>query len=183
MPTIRLEIEIMGCPDRGKIDLVSCMARIKYREGDWFGVPLRPEGYGLGVVARANPRGVLFGYFFGPKQMQVPALSDAASLLPEEAVLVGMFGHLGITSGKWPLLGQLAGWQRDKWAMPEFCRYEELTGRSFRVTYAPDDPNKVIREDLVEPGVAEQLPKDRLMGAGAAEVHLTALLRDSIRDL
>lgn len=41
----------------------------------------------------------------------------------------------------------------------------------------PDDPNKVIREELVGPGETAQGPEDGLMGAGFAEVRLTRLLR------
>lgn len=152
------------------------MARLKYREGDWFAVPLRVEGFAVGVVARANPKAALLGYFFGPRRSEVPRLSDVANLEPGDAVLVGKFGHLGLVQGKWPLLGQLDDWDRAAWSMPVFVRYEELTGRSFKVFYDDDDPNKLIREEQVAPGSAEQGPKDGLMGAGFVEKALTELL-------
>jgi hypothetical protein len=60
--------------------------------------------------------------------------------------------------------------------MPVLVRYEELTGRSFKVSYDDDDPNKLIREEQVVPGSDEQGPKDGLMGAGYAEKVLTSLL-------
>ena len=41
------------------------MPKASYREGDWFAVPLRDGGYAAGLIARANPKGVLLGYFFG----------------------------------------------------------------------------------------------------------------------
>lgn len=63
--------------------------------------------------------------------------------------------------------------------MPEFIRYEELTGRSFRVEYDDDDPNTVLREESVLPGAAEQGPKDGLMGAGFVENILTDLLANT----
>jgi hypothetical protein len=152
------------------------MARVKYREGDWFAVPLRDGGYGVGLVARANPGGVLLGYFFGPLRPEVPGLEDVACLRPDDAVLIERFGHLGIVQGRWPLLGRLDRWDRREWPTPVFVRYEELTGRSFQVFYDDDDPNRVLREEQVAPGEAEQAPKDGLMGAGFAEGALTRLL-------
>jgi len=97
-------------------------------------------------------------------------------LKPGDAVLVGKFGHLGIVHGKWPMLGRADGWDRRDWPTPVFVRYEELTGRSFRVFYDDDDPARVLREERVAPGEAEQGPKDGLMGAGYVEAVLTQLL-------
>jgi Immunity protein 26 len=152
------------------------MDKVKYREGDWFAVPLRNGGFAVGLIARANPGGVLLGYFFGPLRPEVPALKDVASLRPSDALLIRKFGHLGIVEGKWPLLGRLDGWDRRDWLTPVFVRYEELTGRSFKVFYDDNDQNTVLREEQVAPGALEQAPKDGLMGAGFAEAALTRLL-------
>jgi hypothetical protein len=156
--------------------LVPMMAKVNYCEGDWFAVPLREGGFAVGVVARANPKAALLGYFFGPRRVDVPSLEDMADLKPADAVLVGKLGHLGLTGGTWPILGRLEGWDRDEWSMPVLVRYEELTGRSFKVSYDDDDPNKLIREEQVVPGSDEQGPKDGLMGAGYAEKVLRSLL-------
>ncbi len=153
------------------------MARVKYSEGDWFAVPLREGGFGAGVVARANPKGVLLGYFFGPKRAEAPGLSEVSSLGAADAVLIGTFGHLGLSQGKWPILGRLDDWDRAEWPMPVLVRYEELTGRSFKVFYDDDDPNKLVREEQIAPGVDEQGPTDGLMGAGYVEKALTSLLQ------
>jgi hypothetical protein len=153
------------------------MPKANYREGDWFAVPLRDGGFAVGVVARTNPDGVLLGYFFGPRRDEVPSLDELGSLKPHDAVLVAMFGHLGLQKGTWPILGQIDGWDRLGWPMPAFVRYEELTGCSFKVLYDDNNPNKVIREEQVQPGAAEQLPKDGLYGAGAIEKVLPGLLR------
>jgi hypothetical protein len=152
------------------------MAGVKYREGDWFAVPLFGGGSAVGLIARTNPGGVLLAYFFGPLRSEIPKLEDVAGLRPHDAVLVRKVGHLGIVQGKWPLLGRLDRWNRLDWPMPVFVRYEELTGRSFRVFYDGDDPNRVLREEQIAPGEAEQAPKDGLMGAGFAEAALTSLL-------
>ncbi|HVZ87865.1 MAG TPA: immunity 26/phosphotriesterase HocA family protein [Polyangia bacterium] len=153
------------------------MPKINYREGDWFSVPLREGGFAVGVVARANPDGVLVGYFFGPRHDAAPTLDDVRDLKPQDAVMVGKFGHLGLTQRKWPVLGRVDGWNRADWPMPVFVRYEELSGRSFRAFYDDDDPNKLLREEQVSPGAAEQGPKDTMMGAGFVEKRLTSVLR------
>ncbi len=152
------------------------MPKVKYAEGDWFAVPLRDGGFGVGVIARANPDGVLLGYFFGPKRDAPPTISEVADLKPTDAVMVRKFGHLGLTQSKWPVVGSVPGWDRHDWPMPVFVRYEELTGRSFRVFYDDNDPNKVVREEQIDPGAGEQGPKDGLLGAGAVEKVLTGRL-------
>jgi len=63
------------------------MKRLSYREGTWFAVPLKDGGYAAGVVARVGRRGVLFGYFFGPRRPAAPSLSDLEGLTPNNAVL------------------------------------------------------------------------------------------------
>ena len=151
-------------------------AQVKYAEGDWFAVPLRSSGYALGLLARSNPKGALLGYFFGPRLPVLPTQATAAGLTPAQAVLVGKFGHLGLKHGKWPIVGRVEPWDRAAWPMPVFVRYEELTGRSFHVFYDPDDPVRLLREEQVPPGPAEQLPADGLMGAGFVESRLTRLL-------
>lgn len=153
------------------------MAKSRYREGDWFAVPLRVSGYALGVVARASRRGVLLGYFFGPHFEHCPSLDEVNGLCPGDAILVGRFGHLGLQHGDWAVLGHAAEWDRAQWPTPEFLRYEELTGRSLRVIYDDDDPAEMVREYQVAPGVTEQAPVDSMMGAGFVEIRLTSLLR------
>jgi Immunity protein 26 len=74
--------------------------KVNYREGDWFAVPLRNGGFAVGVIARANPRGVSLGYFFGPPRSDVPRLDEVADLRSGDAVLVRKFGHLGILNGR-----------------------------------------------------------------------------------
>ena len=128
------------------------------------------------MIARANPRGALLGYFFGPARAEAPKLDDVASLKPADALLVRKFGHLGLVGGMWPILGRTDSWSRQEWPTPVFVRYEELTGRSFHVHYDDDDPLRVLREVQVPPGQAEQGPKDGLMGAGFTELVLTKLL-------
>ena len=145
-------------------------------EGLWVAVPLRTNGYAVGLVARCSKDGVSLGYFFGPKRAEVPAIDEVQRLSPSEAILVQRFGDLGIHERSWPLLGVARPWDRIAWPTPMFVRYEELTGRSFRVSYDDDDPSEVVREDQVPAGAAEQGPRDGLLGSGAVEGVLTELL-------
>jgi len=145
-------------------------------DGLWFAVPLRSHGFGVGVVARSSADGVLLGYFFGPKRPYPPIANDLVDLEATDSIFVTKFGHLGIKGGSWPIVGEVPGWDRSKWPMPIFIRYEELTGRTFHVVYDENDPNRRIREQQVAPGVEEQGPKDASFGAGAVELRLTRLL-------
>jgi hypothetical protein len=152
------------------------MQRSSYREGDWFAVPLREGGYALGVIARVNPDGVLLGYFFGPRRAEMPTLEDVRGFNRRDAVVVGKFGHLGLTQRKWPVLGQVDGWDRSEWPVPVFVRYEELTGRALLAYYDDEDPNKLLREEELPPGAVADGPKDSMMGAGFVEAILTRAL-------
>lgn len=150
-----------------------------YSEGDWFAVPLRDGGFAVGVIARAMPRkeGVLLGYFFGPRRDEVPTFEEISDLSASDAVMVEIFGDLGIIHREWPLLGRVNGWDRSAWPTPEFGRFEELTGRAFKVTYDDNNPNLVVHEEQVDPDELVGLPRDGLSGAGAVERMLTRMLR------
>jgi hypothetical protein len=151
---------------------------LKYAEGDLFAVPVRGGGYALGVLARQNRRGVLLGYFFGPRRGVIPRVDDVGPLNARAAVLVGQFGHLGVKNGSWPVLGRTPGWVRDDWPSPPFARFEELTGRWFQMFYADDDPNRLLRQEPLDAQAAQSLPEDGLMGARFVETRLDRLLSE-----
>lgn len=147
----------------------------KVNEGDWFAVPLREGGYALGVVARKGKPGILLGYFWGPRRDAVPALDEVRDLAPESAILIEQFGDLSLRDRTWPILGSLGSWDREKWPIPTFCRTDSA-GRSWKVFYGDD--LVAHREERCSAEVASTLRRDRLAGAGAAEIRLTELLRD-----
>jgi hypothetical protein len=68
---------------------------IRYREGQWFAIPLRKEGYALGIIVRGcyKTKGGL-GYFFGPKYAEIPNDEATWEKKPEEAILIARFGDL-----------------------------------------------------------------------------------------
>lgn len=148
-----------------------------YREGDWFAVPLRSHGFGVGIVARSPKRsGVLFGYFFGPARSTVPSLDEVKELRPSDAILVDMFGDLELLKGNWTVIGNQEPWDRTVWPMVDFGRIDEKSGRARRIEYTDDGENDEEREVACSLAEAAALPRDRLLGAGAVEIILTQLL-------
>lgn len=155
------------------------MTELPYREGDAFAIPLRSGGFSLGVVARSPKQGhVLLGYFFGEKFPSVPAPSDLPALLPKNAIRVMKFGDLSLMSGGWPVVGHLQNWQRDDWPMPKFVRRDPLGKRVRLVSYADDDPNRLVAEEAADSDAAAY-EEDRLFGAGFVELLLTQLLESA----
>lgn len=67
-------------------------------------------------------------------------------------------------------------WDPVRWRCTDFSRIEELSGRTFIVEYADDDPGKLIQERMGSPETASILPKDQMMGAGYVEAALSRLL-------
>jgi hypothetical protein len=102
-----------------------------------------------------------------------------------DAVLVGKFGHLGlsrgptVTNADWIVIGRIPDWEPAKWPLPAFVRPEPIRGGSFLVTY--DDGDLLRESDLkyFPPGIVLDGPQDGLMGAGFVEIRLTRLLAAS----
>ena len=160
------------------------MATDAYGAGDAFAVPLRDGGFAVGVIARATAAGTLFGYFFAPRHENFPSSDVTRKLISTEAVLVGKFGHLGLsrgptaTNGRWQIIGSISGWDERQWPLPAFVRPDPIRGGSFLVTY--DDADLLSEREVkyFPPGVELEGPADGLMGAGLVEIRLTRLLAE-----
>ena len=142
-----------------------------YQVGDWFAIPLRTKGFGLGLVAGAK-RGRCLGYFFGPLCLSLPSLSDCAGLTAKDAKFVQRFSDYHIRVEYWPKLGLLHDWKEDEWPMPVFA--STYWGNIAR--YPNDDPS--VDPELT-PATKEELrdlPKDGFAGSGAVEIMLTKAL-------
>jgi hypothetical protein len=161
---------------------------IRYPEGQWFAVPLRQGGYALGIIVRGSSKtkGGL-GYFFGPKYVEVPVDEETWNKLPEDAILVGWFGDLGIASCQWPLIQSTRPFSRDEWPIPKFGRkFPPLmvmgtlygTGKGIIVEFGenPEGVQQAIRETPVDEEKIAGLPEDCLMMGGSVEIRLTRLL-------
>lgn len=152
-----------------------------YTEGDLFAVPLDGGGYSIGLVARVDGEGAVFGYFFGSRFDELPMGEELGGLSPNDIALVRAFGDLGILRGDWPVIGQLPGWQREEWPSPVFGRRESLTGRLLRVEYADDKPSGRAREVEISEAELERLPEDGLAGFEFMQERLSRMLADSSR--
>jgi hypothetical protein len=151
------------------------MKKLPYVEGTAFAVPLRGDGYGIGVVARMSPRGrILLVYLFGPRRTYVPTASELDGLAPRQAVRRLRIGDLHLVDGKWPIIGLLPGWERNEWPMPDFLRRDELSDRAWRVIYDDVDPGKVVGKEPADRD--DSYEGDGLHGAGAVEILLTKCL-------
>lgn len=147
------------------------LAKLQYSEGTWFSVPLLTGQYAVGLIARKGSRGRLFGYFFGPPRKAVPSRAQLGKLNPEDSVFLSRFGDLNLLEGSWPIIYHEKDWDRSRWPLPPFSRFDEIEGKAWLTTYSEE--LKFIREEQCEPGRARSYPKDCLSGAGALETHLT----------
>ena len=150
--------------------------RLPCKPGDWFSIPLDDGGMAVGMLARKGHGSICFGYFFGPRRDHPPSRSALNHLRPDDAVLVCMFGALGLLDGRWTVLGPLPGWSKDAWPLPDFGRIDDPPGaRAWRARYAEEDL-RMIANDEVTIAEARQLPRDSLFGTGAVEIALSVLL-------
>jgi hypothetical protein len=146
-----------------------------YREGSWFAVPLRNGGYATGLVARMSPQGkIVLVYLFGPRFDSVPRLEEVSGLRAADALKAIRTGDMALANGRWPVIGDGAGFARADWPVPVFIRRHDALRRAWRATYA-DDPAKPEREVSV-PYETEGLELDSLYGYGSTELLLTKLL-------
>ncbi len=152
--------------------------KINYAEGDCFSVPLRNGGFAVGVVARMDGGGGIFGYFFGPRFADVKQI-NVLDLSPEDNILIGMCGDLGLIKNEWVVVGRIPNWSRQQWAMPKFIRGDKDDLKLILSTY-DENSLDLISEIEVEASEISFLdyPPDRLMGYGAVEIRLTKLLSD-----
>lgn len=150
--------------------------KLPYKEGDWFAVPLQPTGYGLGLVARMNGKGVVLGYFFGPLHAQCPTKHNTAGLSAKDAILIRQFGDPGLVSGKWPIIYRSDPWYREEWPLPTFASIAVDRTRALRVEYSEEDINIAVNEVPISISEARVLPEDGLSGSGAIEIRLANLL-------
>ncbi|MEJ2711045.1 MAG: immunity 26/phosphotriesterase HocA family protein [Anaerolineales bacterium] len=153
---------------------------IHYSEGQWFAVPLRQDGYALGIIVRGSykTKGGL-GYFFGPKYEEVPGDRATWEKHPREALLIARFGDLGIVRGSWPLIQSTRPFSEEEWPIPKFGMEVPLPpGKGFIREYEQDSSGALIciRQTPVDADKIQKFPKDTVMGGGAVEIKLTKLL-------
>jgi Immunity protein 26 len=149
-------------------------ARKSYQEGDWFAVPLRNGGYAIGLIARGDGKGIVLGYFFGPRREHVPSLDSVKILRRDQATLVTRFGDPGLRSGYWPIIGRAECWRREEWPLPLFARIDMTAQRAWVSRY-DEETLRCVDERTIDIMTAKNYPADLLSGYGAVEIKLTRL--------
>ena len=139
----------------------------------------------MGLVARMAPKGrtVPFGYFFGPRRAEIPALDEMANLQPSMAILLKKFGTVDLDNGRWTVLGRLPDWNREQWSMPSFLRKSIPPDKPVAKIITHDQNNPLIEISEVRVPAGEPLPDlpgDGLAGSGAIEIMLEKLLSNSV---
>ena len=157
---------------------------IRYSEGQWFAIPLRNGGYALGIIVIGSykTKGGL-GYFFGPKYLEIPDDKAILEKQPGDAILVAIFGDLGIINGNWPLIQSSRPFSKEEWPIPKFGMKISLVQRKgFIREYKQNEAGDLIlhRETVVAEEDILNLPTDSIMGGGAIEIKLTNLLKDNL---
>jgi Immunity protein 26 len=143
------------------------------QEGDWFAVPLDSGGYALGLAARVDPRGIVLGYFVGPRRVDLPAPEQLTSFSADDAFEVCFFADTSLRNGRWPLLGRIPGWDRTRWPLPAFGRRSIISDHSWRVEFDEGDLSDSVREVPISVEECKGLPPDGLSGDRAMEISLT----------
>lgn len=150
--------------------------KLPYEEGSVFTVPLRPNGFAIGVVARMAPKGkVILAYFFDRCFLSVPDFESVKDLEPFEAIKVVEVGDLGLYNGEWKVIGKVPSWNRIDWPMPQFIRKDPLRPLAWLVTYSDDNPIIMLSEEKV-PFDTEGYENAGLWGYGAVEKMLSRKL-------
>jgi hypothetical protein len=149
--------------------------RLPYGDGDWFAVPLRSDGFGVGIVSCHDGHGGVVGYLMGRRFDDVPAIEAVERFTRADSLRVVRFGDLGLVRAMWPVIGRSRSWNATDWPLPAFAR-RDASGECYRVEYEPHDLAGPSREIEVGEDECNRLPRDALSGSGAVEKILTALL-------
>lgn len=91
-----------------------------YDEGSCFIVPLPSGGLARGVIARANFKGTLFCYFFGPRLLESELKEIGVPTDSRDAIERLRCGDMGLRKGNWKTYGRVEPWRRDEWPFPKF---------------------------------------------------------------
>jgi len=149
-----------------------------YSEGDFFAVPLKTGGYGIGIAVCVGPRGTVVGRFFAPVRESLPTMNDLEHLTENDSVHVEHFRDGGLRDGSWTIIGQHPTWDSYEWPIPKFGWFQPFGdqpgGRAFEMEL--DENLKTYRQKEISMAHFEQLPYEILVGSKAAEITITLAL-------
>ena len=149
-----------------------------YSEGDFFAVPLKTGGYGIGIVVVTGPRGTAVGRFFGTTRDSVPTLNELKHLTEGDSIHVEHFRDEGLQDGSWKIIGQHPSWDSYDWPIPKFGWFQPFTdksgGRAFEMEL--DENLRTFRQKEVSIEHFRTLPYEGVVPAKAAEITVTLVL-------
>jgi len=153
------------------------MMKLPYAEATLFAVPLNPQGFALGLVARGGrKRGVALAYFFPWHYESIPSLESLGELDPKAAIKAIRISDYGLVKAEWPMLGKYEHFVRSDWPMPEFAMQQEFAGRRWVLQFSDDNPTEVVNRTLAEIADIAHLEPVEVYGAGAVETVLSKLI-------
>jgi hypothetical protein len=149
------------------------------KEGTVFLVPLEDSRFVIGLLIRVDKKGRAYGEFYGPKIIDVNSVPSQAmeisQLLRSDRLLMKCkFGDHGLCQRRWIALGQVSGWDRKKWPLPQFYRPHDDKSHCFVTVY--DDELNLVSESIQPFEMGKGLPLDEQLGSNVVEKKLSALL-------
>lgn len=145
-----------------------------YSEGDFFAVPLKTGGYGIGIAVCLGPRGSVVARFFAPVRDSVPELSEIEHFTENDSVYVEHFSGEALQDGSWQIIGKLPDWDSYEWPIPKFGWFQPFSdkpgGRAFEMEL--DENLKTFRQKEVSISHFETLPYEGKVGSKTVEISV-----------
>lgn len=154
-----------------------------YKQGTLFRIPLDDEREAIGlIVIRSEKGGIMYGYFFENKEELYEG--DFNRIIKNERCLLkARFGDLHLRDGTWPIIDGITYAIPNEWAEDHFTRklhdYEKRQfGPEYNYWMIKYSHHNLAHETARAPSVIQDrtMPRDGLLGAGAVEAALKALL-------
>jgi hypothetical protein len=139
----------------------------RYKQGDWFRVPLGGEHDALGVIARAC-RSRLFGYFFAIPASHEPSHDELRALAPENAIAALLFGGGPIEEARWRIVAASLTFDPNAWPFPAFASRGAFGDAWIQVRYDPETL-QILERRSIDAADAKALADARFANAEEAE--------------
>jgi hypothetical protein len=150
----------------------------RYKQGDWFHVPLGSENDAIGIITAASGSR-LFGYFFVVPAGSIPEPAELKALHARDAIACALFSGDGLEQARWRIVATSLVFEADRWPFPEFATRGAF-GRSWiRQIYDPQTL-RIASRKAVSPEAAAHLPDARFASPLELEARLRALINGEV---
>jgi hypothetical protein len=146
------------------------MGRIANIVGKIFTVPLKDDGYSVGLIARQN-NNIALGYFFNNYFSECPKDTNECLIERNNICLISLFGILGIKNREWKIIGNLSGFDKKDWEIPEFKTKDLLLDNVYWKIIYNDELNEINRIKIKE-AEAKKIWNGGIRGYGLIETIL-----------